>query len=282
MELAPLHVAGNLAGIDTARAQLPGIPDIAVFDTAFHRTLPPHAYRYAVPQVWFQDHGLRKYGFHGISHQYVANRAAHLLDIPIKQLQLVTVHMGNGCSACAVREGVSVDTTMGMTPLEGMVMGTRSGDIDAGAVAFIGRRLRLDLQEVTSELTNASGLLGLSGISHDMRTLVDASGAGSADAASAVGVFSYRAAKAICAMAAALDRVDAVVFTGGIGEHSATVRSQVMGHLKVIGVLEDHAANQDDGQTSFGHIGAAGSTSVLVVPTDEELLIARETIRLIG
>ncbi|HSN11024.1 MAG TPA: propionate/acetate kinase, partial [Propionibacteriaceae bacterium] len=193
----------------------------------------------------------------------------------------VTVHLGNGCSACAVREGESVDTTMGLTPLEGLVMGTRSGDIDAGVLGYVGPRLALDLAGVVSELTSASGLLGLSGLSNDMRTLVEAAADGHSDAALAVDVFSYRAAKAVCAMACALDRVDAVVLTGGIGEHAVSVRSRIMAHLSVLGVVEDAAANASHGGTS-GRVSTEGSTAVLVVPTDEELVIARDTAALVG
>ena len=280
--LAPLHIPGNVAGMLAARAALPDLPNVAVFDTAFHRTLPPHAYRYAVPRAWFAEHGVRRYGFHGISHRYVTSRAAVLLDRPLEQLHLVSVHLGNGCSACAVRAGESVDTTMGLTPLEGLVMGTRSGDVDAGALGYVGGRLGLDLDGVVAELTSSSGLLGLSGLSNDMRTLVDAAAVGSPDAALAVDVFCYRAAKAVCAMAAALDRVDAVVLTGGIGEHAASVRSGIMAHLAVLGVAEDAAANAAHGTASSGRVSADGSTTVLVVPTDEELVIARETTALVG
>ena len=275
--LAPLHAPGNIAGILAARAALPGVPDVAVFDTAFHQTLPSRAFRYAVPRDWFVDHGVRRYGFHGISHRYVTASAAELLGRPLEDLQLISVHLGNGCSACAVRLGSSVDTTMGFTPLEGMVMGTRSGDIDAGALGYIARRLNLDLDSVITQLTTAGGLLGLSGLSNDMRTLMDASAKGNVDAALAVDVFCYRAAKAVCSMAAALERIDAVVLTGGIGEHSAVVRSKIMEHLAVLGVVEHADANEIHGQATRGRISAEGSTAVLVVATDEELLVARDT-----
>lgn len=275
-QLAPLHIPGNVAGIWAAREALPGVPDVAVFDTAFHRTLPPRAFRYAVPQPWFEDHGVRRFGFHGISHQYVATRAAELLGKAIDKLHMVTVHLGNGCSACAVREGNSVDTTMGLTPLEGLVMGTRSGDIDAGALAYIGHRLGLHLDEVVSELTNYSGLLGLSGISQDMRTLASAADGGDTNAMLAMDVFCYRAAKAICTMAAALDRIDAIVLTGGIGEQASVVRSKIMGHLAVLGVAENAESNSLHGADSKGLVSAAGSTNVLVIATDEELLMARD------
>ena len=280
--LAPLHTPGNIAGILAARAALPGVPDVAVFDTAFHRTLPPHAYRYAVPKAWFEEHGVRRFGFHGISHRYVSGRAAEMLGRDVRDLHLVTVHLGNGCSACAVREGESVDTTMGLTPLEGLVMGTRSGDIDAGALGYVGHRTGLDLDGVVAALTHESGLLGISGLSNDMRTLVEAADAGDGDAALAVDVFCYRAAKAVCAMASGLDRIDAVVLTGGIGEHATVVRSRIMRHLGVLGVVEDAAANAEHGRSTYGRVSAEGATYVLVVPTDEELMIARDTAALVA
>ncbi|MDI1291088.1 MAG: acetate/propionate family kinase [bacterium] len=272
-QLAPLHYPGNMEGIHAARAALPGVPDFAVFDTAFHRSLPPRAYRYAVPSSWFADLGVRRYGFHGISHKFVAARAAELIGHSVDALQLVTVHLGSGCSACAVRDGHSVDTTMGFTPLEGMVMGTRSGDIDVGAVSYVARQTGLGLDVIVEELTSASGLLGLSGISNDMRTLLADD---SAEAALAVDVFCYRAAKAIGAMAMSLDRVDAIVLTGGIGEHSPDVRSQIMSHLSVLGVSEDPSANASHGLLTVGRVSTLGSTLVMTVATDEELAIAQD------
>ena len=279
--LAPLHTPGNIAGILAARAALPGVPDVAVFDTAFHRTLPPHAFRYAVPRSWFEEHGVRRFGFHGISHSYVSGRASELLGRAPRDLHLVTVHLGNGCSACAVRSGESVDTTMGLTPLEGLVMGTRSGDVDPGALGYVGQRTGLDLAGVVAALTHESGMLGLSGRSNDMRAVVEAAEAGDEDAILAVDVFSYRAAKAVCAMTVALDRVDAVVLTGGIGEHSAAVRSSIMRGLAVLGVVEDVDANLAHGRATSGRISATGATPVLVVPTDEELVIARDAAALV-
>src|SRR5215217_112660 len=253
--LAPLHLPANRAGIEATLATLPGVPQVAVFDTAFHQTMPPVAYHYAVPREWYERYAVRRYGFHGTSHRYVSARAADLLDRPLSELRMVTLHLGNGCSAAAVRDGASVDTTMGMTPLEGLVMGTRSGDVDPG-------------------------LLGLSGISNDMRTVCDAARNGSQEAMLAVEVFCYRAAKAVGALAVALGRLDALVFTGGIGEHSLDVRSAVLGHLGVLGLREDAAANVDHGRHTRGRVSEAGSTTALVVPTDEELLIAQDTRRL--
>jgi acetate kinase len=275
--LAPLHLPGNLAGIEAVRAELPDRPQVAVFDTAFHSGMPPRAYRYAVPAGWYSDHAVRRYGFHGTSHRYVSGRAAELLGRPIESLRMVTVHLGNGCSATAVHDGVSVDTTMGLTPLEGLVMGTRSGDVDPGVLGYIADRLGLDLTAVLDELNTRSGLLGLSGVSNDMRSVEEAARDGSATAALAVEVFCYRAAKAIGALAVALGRLDAVVFTGGIGEHSASVRSAILAHLGLLGVAENAGANAGHGSRTHGLISAAGSVPVLVVPTDEELVIARDT-----
>jgi acetate kinase len=276
-ELAPLQVPGNLAGIDAARAALGHLPSVAVFDTAFHATLPPIAYRYAVPAAWYDVHGVRRYGFHGISHRYISARAAELMGVPLADLRLVTLHLGNGCSAAAIKGGVSVDTTMGLTPLEGLVMGTRSGDIDAGALGYVGPRLGLDLVELVAELNRSSGLLGLSGLSNDMRTLTDAAREGSEEAQLAIDVFCFRAAKAVGALTVSLGGLDAVVLAGGIGEHSADVRAGILGHLGGFGLELDPVANADHGSTTGGRISRSERPVALVVPTDEELVIARDT-----
>lgn len=275
--LAPLHLPANLAGIDAARSELPDRRQVAVFDTAFHQSMPPRAYRYAVPADWYEDHAVRRYGFHGSSHRYVSERAAQLLGRPVERLRMVTVHLGNGCSATAVRDGLSVDTTMGLTPLEGLVMGTRSGDVDAGLLGYIAGRLGLDLAGVLDALNSRSGILGLSELSNDMRTVQDAALSGSAAAALAIDVFCYRTAKAVGALAVALGRLDAVVFTGGIGEHSVPVRSQTLAHLGLLGLVEDPEANARHGRGTGGRISVEGSVAALVVPTDEELVIARDT-----
>jgi acetate kinase len=277
VELAPLHMPANRAGIEAARAELPGLVQVAVFDTAFHQTMPPHAYRYAVPTPWYAEHGVRRYGFHGTSHRYVSARAAELLDRPLDSLRMVTLHLGNGCSAAAVRDGLSVDTTMGMTPLEGLVMGTRSGDIDPGVFGYIAHRLGLDVDGVLDVLNTRSGVLGLSELSNDLRVVEDAAEAGSSTAQLAVDVLSYRIAKAVGALAVPLERLDAIVFTGGIGERSPIVRSAVLGRLGVFGLAEDRAANLDNGGSSGARISAPGPVTALVVPTDEEWVIARDT-----
>jgi acetate kinase len=260
--------------------RFPDVPHVAVFDTAFHQTMPPRAYLYAIPYRFYEGLKVRRYGFHGTSHRFVAGEAAKLLNKPIEELNLVTAHLGNGCSACAIREGHSVDTTMGLTPLEGLVMGTRSGDVDPNLHDYLSRRIDYDLQGITNILNRESGLLGVSGLSNDMRTLVQAVGEGNARADLAVDVFCYRLAKAILGLSAALDRLDAVVFTGGIGENSAPVRTRTLGHLRVLGARVDKQLNEQNGASASGRITAQDSALLaLVVATNEELVIARETAR---
>jgi acetate kinase len=280
-ELAPLHNPENLRGIDAARASLPDVPHVAVFDTAFHQTLPPKAFMYAIPYELYERHKLRRYGFHGTSHRYVATEAARRLEKPLAALELVTAHLGNGCSACAIRAGKSVDTTMGLTPLEGLVMGTRSGDVDPNLHDFLADRAGLSLGEITDLLNRKSGLLGLSGTSNDMRTLLDARERGDARASLAIEVFCYRLAKAVLGLSASLERVDALVFTGGIGEHAAPVRAETLAALRVLGPELDPELNRTHGASSGGRITRPGSRLLsLVVPTNEELVIAREAARL--
>src|SRR3984957_3983265 len=280
--LAPLHNPANLAGIEAVRAVLPGLPQVAVFDTAFHQTMPPHAFRYAVPEKWYTEHGVRRYGFHGISHRFVSEQAAVVLGRPPSGLRLVTAHLGNGCSATAVRDGVSVDTTMGLTPLDGLVMGTRSGDIDPGLIGYLAGRTGMNIYEITQELNADSGLQGLSGVGNDIRTVANAAADGNERAQLALAVFVYRLSKAIAALVVGLQRLDALVFTGGIGENSAVVRSLVLSRLGFLGLAEDAEANADHGRHTGGRISLAGPVLALVVPTDEELLIARDTARVIA
>jgi acetate kinase len=280
-QLAPLHNPANLAGIEAVRAARPGLPQAAVFDTAFHQTMPPRAFRYAVPEDWYTTHLVRRYGFHGTSHRYVSDRAAVLLQKPLTELRMVTAHLGNGCSAAAVRDGVSADTTMGLTPLEGLVMGTRSGDIDPGVFGYLAGRTHLSAAELTEVLNTGSGLLGLSGTSNDMRTVEAAAAAGDQKAQLAIDVFVHRLAKAIAALVTSLDRLDALVFTGGIGEHSVLVRHLVLARLGFLGLTEDAAANGQHGRDTNARITVPGPVQALVVPTDEELMIARDTARLI-
>ena len=278
--LAPLHNPANLAGIEAVRAVRPGLPQVAVFDTAFHQTMAPRAFRYAVPEEWYTRYGVRRYGFHGTSHRFVAERAAALLGRPLAELRLVTAHLGNGCSAAAVRDGRSVDTTMGLTPLEGLVMGTRSGDVDPGVFGYLAERARLTIDELNDALYTASGLWGLSGVSNDMRTVEAAAAEGNERARLALVVFVHRLAKAISGMVVGLERLDALVFTGGIGENSALIRGQVLARLGFLGLTEDAEANTRDGRDTRGRISLDGPVVAMVVPTDEELMIARDTARL--
>ena len=278
--LAPLQNPANLAGIEAVRAIRPGLPQVAVFDTAFHQTMPPSAYRYAVPGEWYERHGVRRYGFHGISYRYVSARAAQLLGRPLPDLRLVIAHLGNGCSAVAVRDGVSVDTTMGLTPLEGLVMGSRSGDVDPGLFGYLAAKAGLTVEAVTDQLNTRSGLLALSGVGNDMRAVQDAAEQGHEQARLALDVFVHRLAKAIAAMVTSLDRLDALIFTGGIGENSVPVRSRVLARLGFLGLTEDAAANGQHGRQTDGRISRPGPVQALVIPTDEELMIARDTARL--
>ncbi len=275
--LAPLHNPANLAGLEAVRCVLPDLPQVAVFDTAFHQTMPPHAFRYAVPEEWYTDHGVRRYGFHGISHRFVSEQAAAMLGRSPRGLRLVTAHLGNGCSAAAVRDGVSVDTTMGLTPLEGLVMGTRSGDVDPGMLGYLADRTGMDAGQLTRVLNLDSGLQGLSGIGNDMRTIEAAAAAGNERARLAIEVFVHRLCKAIAGLVVGLQRLDALVFTGGIGENSAVVRSLVLSRLGFLGLAEDAQANAGHGRQTAGRISLACPVVALVVPTDEELMIARDT-----
>jgi len=279
--LAPLQNPADLAGIEAIRAARPELPQAAVFDTAFHQTMPASAFRYAVPEEWYTRYGVRRYGFHGTSHRFVSERAAILLGRPLGELRLVTAHLGNGCSAAAVRDGVSVDTTMGLTPLEGLVMGTRSGDVDPGVFAYLAEQTGHSAAELTETLNTRSGLLGLSGTSNDMRHVQDAAARGDERARLALDVFVHRLAKAVAALVTSLERLDALVFTGGIGENSTIVRGLVLARLGFLGLAQDPEANAAHGRSTGGRISRPGPVQALVIPTDEELMIARDTARLV-
>jgi acetate kinase len=289
--LAPLHNPANLAGIEAVSAARPGLPQVAVFDTAFHQTMKPAAYRYAVPDEWYARYAVRRYGFHGTSYRFVSERAAALLarsaggyppaGHPSAAPRLVIAHLGNGCSAAAISGGESVDTTMGLTPMEGLVMGTRSGDVDPGLLGYLAERTGQDAAALTEALDTRSGLLGLSGTTNDMRTIADAAGKGDERARLALDVFVHRLAKAIAALTASLGGLDALVFTAGIGEHSPVVRSEVLARLGFLGLAEDPEANADHGRATGGRISLPGPVQALVIPTDEELMIARDTARLV-
>ncbi|WP_100640272.1 acetate/propionate family kinase [Marinobacter salexigens] len=278
--LAPLHNPVNLAGIEATREQFPEIPQVAVFDTAYHQTLPPHAYLYALPESYYRDWSVRRYGFHGTSHFFMVNEAARLLDKTLETTSIISAHLGNGCSIAAIKNGLSVDTSMGLTPLEGLVMGTRSGDIDPGLFDYLASR-GMQLDEVHKVLNKNSGLLGISGKTNDMRTLCELADQGHEPSALAIDIFCFRLAKYVGAMMASLSDLDALVFTGGIGENSNRVREKTLSHLKLLGFELDADKNEHHGRESNGRIENANSRfPVLVIPTNEELVIAREASRL--
>ena len=278
-DLAPLHNPPNLLGIRAARELLPAVPQVAVFDTAFHQSIPRHAYLYALPRELHEKGRIRRYGFHGTSHRYVAARAAELLGKPARETNLITCHLGNGSSITAIRRGRSVDTSMGLTPLEGLVMGTRSGDIDPAIIFHLERVQKLTVDEIDRLLNKRSGLLGLSGQSNDVRELLRLQDEGNPDAALALEVFCYRIKKYIGAYLAVIGRLDAVVFTAGIGENAHFVRERSCAGLDQLGIAVDPEKNQaaDTGERDVSRDGTA--VRILVIPTDEERMIARETAR---
>ncbi|MHC4941973.1 MAG: acetate/propionate family kinase [Planctomycetota bacterium] len=275
--LAPLHNPPNLLGIEACRSMLPGIPQVAVFDTAFHQTMPERAYLYGIPIEYLEKHGIRRYGFHGTSHRYVSRQVPAILGKPLESLKFVTCHLGNGSSLAAVDGGRSVDTSMGLTPLEGVMMGTRCGDIDPAIVLFLQEAAGLDIKEMDQVLNKQSGLLGLCGRS-DMRDIEEAAEAGDSAAEKALEVFIYRIVKKIGAYAAAMKGLDAIVFTAGIGENSPLIRGRVADHFAFMGLKLDPAANE----ASESIVSTPDSSvAMLVIPTNEELLIAQDTAKLI-
>ncbi|WP_121254581.1 acetate/propionate family kinase [Nocardioides ferulae] len=274
--LAPLHNPANLEVLAVARTLFGAVPHVAVFDTAFHQTLPEHAYTYAVPHQWREQHGIRRYGFHGTSHRFVSGETARLLGRPVEEVNTIVLHLGNGASAAAVAGGRSVDTSMGMTPLEGLVMGTRSGDLDPALHAHLHRQLGWSLEEIDAALNRESGIRGLCGHS-DFRELERLLADGDPHARVAMDVYCYRLRKYVGAYYAALGRVDAITFTGGIGERGLLVRAQALAGLERLGIVIDAEANRT--HSGAGFISPPGSeVAVLVVPTNEEWQIARETL----
>ena len=273
--LAPLHNPANVLGIRAIAKKWPDLPQVAVFDTAFHRTLPEHAWRYAVPDVLYTNHGIRRYGFHGTSHEYVAHRAAALLDVPVEEFDAVIAHLGNGASVTAIHGGKSIDTSMGFTPLEGLVMGTRSGDLDPSILVFLGRA-GWSAEDIDSMLNRQSGLKGLAG-NNDMRSVVEAAEAGDAKAAMALAVASYRLAKYIGGYHVAVGGAKALVFTAGIGENSHQFRNLVAERLGALGIELDTALNRERSKEPRVISTPESAIPVLVVPTDEERAIAEAT-----
>jgi acetate kinase len=275
--LGPLHNPPNLVGIKLAQELFPHLPQVGVFDTAFHQTMPPVAYTYPVPHEWLEKHSVRRYGFHGTSHRFVARHALQLTGLSPENHRLVTAHLGNGCSCAAVRDGKSVDTTMGLTPLEGVMMGTRSGSVDPAIVGHLAGALGKPADQILDALNKKSGLLGVSGLSNDMRTIEQAAAEGHERARLAFDIFCYVLAKAIAALVVPLGRLDALVFTGGIGENSVAVRQRTVGHLGFLGLTIDHAANAAHGRGQNGRITEEVRPQAVVVPTNEELMIALDT-----
>ena len=275
--LAPLHNPHNLEAFRAAREHLPGVPQVAVFDTAFHHTLPPRAYVYGLPYEYLTEKKIRRYGFHGISHRYVSWRFAQMHGKKRGDYRMITCHLGNGCSVCAIEYGHSIDTSMGFTPLEGLIMGTRSGDVDAGAILHLITHERQDPAILLHVLNGASGLKGISGVSNDMRDLLREANAGNERAELAIDAFCYRIRKYIGMYLAAMDGADVLIFTGGIGENAAVIRARICQGLGSLGIAVDPAANTLDSRDAR-EIGNS-KIPVWVVPTDEELLIARDTLR---
>lgn len=274
--LAPLHNPVNLLGVRTCQKLMPELPQVAVFDTSFHQSMPETAYLYGVPIDWYEQDKVRRYGFHGTSFRYITQEAIKRLNLDKNNANFLIAHLGNGCSACAVKSGKSVDTSMGMTPLEGFVMGTRSGSIDPGIFSYISESRNLSLQEINQILNKESGLKGVSGISNDMRSLMSESEKGNKSATRAIELFCYHAARQMAALSTSLERIDAVIFTGGIGENSADIRYKIIENWKILATQIDSELNEKHGNEQ-GFINQPGGTKVMVIATNEELMIAQDT-----
>ena len=281
-DLAPLHNPANIIGINACRELMPNTPMVGVFDTAFHQTMPEKAYMYGIPYSYYENYKVRKYGFHGTSHSYVSKRAAEIEGKAYEQVKTIVCHLGNGASICAVKNGKSVDTSMGLSPLEGLIMGTRSGDIDPSVIEFIAKKENLDISEVLNILNKKSGVEGISGVSSDFRDLIAAEGKGNRRAALALSMFSYSVAKYIGSYAAAMNGVDVIAFTAGIGENTPSVREEVCGYLGFMGVDLDEKVNVNVHGEEKLISSDASKVKVYVIPTNEELAIARETVALVG
>ncbi|MRI33461.1 acetate kinase [Endozoicomonas sp. OPT23] len=277
IKLAPLHNPANLTGIHACQKIFPGLPNAVVFDTAFHQSMPAEAYLYPVPYSLYKEQGVRRYGFHGTSYRYIGQTTADMLGMDINDSCILVAHLGNGASACAIKNGKSIDTTMGLTPLEGLVMGTRSGDVDPNLFSYLNKTLGYSLDETTDMLNKKSGLLGLSEMDSDCRVIEDAAAEGNERAQLTLDVFSHVLAEKLAGFAAALGRIDALVFTGGIGENSATLRKQVIERLSIFGFKLNEQLNEETFRGKSGVITEEGSTVAMVVATNEELMISRDT-----
>jgi acetate kinase len=281
IDLAPLHNPPNLEGIYAVRELMPDVPQVGVFDTAFHQTMPDYAYMYGLPYSLYEKYAIRRYGFHGTSHRYVSKRVCEFLNVPYEKQRIITCHIGNGASIAAIKNGVSVDTSMGMTPVEGLLMGTRSGDVDAGVLTYIMEKENVGAQAISTIVNKYSGVLGASGISSDMREIETAIKEGNEKASLALQMYNYRIKKYIGAYAAALEGVDIIVFTGGVGENQIGTRKVTCEGLEFMGIEIDDEANKTRGEEAV--ISAAGSkVKVVVIPTDEEYMIALDTMHLLN
>ncbi|GAA5099500.1 acetate kinase [Wohlfahrtiimonas larvae] len=280
---APIHNPANLIGIEAAIAAFPTLPQVAVFDTAYHQTMPETAYLYAIPMDLYRDHNIRRYGFHGTSHRYIADKTIEKLGLDRNNSAIISAHLGNGSSLASIKNGKSVDTTMGFTPLEGLVMGTRAGDVDAGIVKFLSSKLNLNVDEIDTLLNSKSGLLGISELSNDCRTLWAAAEEGHKGAKLALEIMIYRLAKKIVSFIVPLGRLDALVFTGGIGENDVMTRKKVLEHLAFLGFKVDEAANSATSRGKEGIIGESPTFGkAMVLCTDEELMIVRDTVKIVN
>lgn len=279
VDLAPLHNPANIMGIEACKAVMPTTPMVAVFDTAFHQSMPKSSYIYALPYDVYENYKVRRYGFHGTSHKYVAECAAEMLGKPLKDVKLITCHLGNGSSVTAIKNGEVLDTSMGLTPLEGLPMGTRSGDLDPAILGFLMGKLDMDINQMTNYLNKKSGILGISGISSDFRDLIAAAKEGNERAQLALDVFCYHVKKYIGSYAAAMGGVDAVVFTAGVGENNAKLRENIMSNMEYLGFVTD-ANKNENGKDAFEMTTADSAVKGFVIPTNEELVIARDTLAL--
>lgn len=280
-DLAPLHNPANLKGVAAVSAILPNVPQVGVFDTAFHQTMPAHAYMYALPYEYYTQYGVRRYGFHGTSHRYVSRRACEFLGIDYEKTKIITVHVGGGGSITAIKDGKSIDTSMGLTPVEGLVMGTRSGDVDLGAITYLMDKLGLSVADLNTIINKKSGVLGVSGVSSDMRDIEDAIAKGNERAKLALDMFEYRLLKYIGAYTAALNGVDLIVFTGGIGENQVITREYICKGLNYLGVKFNKELNAKTRGEEVEISTPDSKVRVVVIPTDEELTIATDTMNLV-
>jgi len=282
-EIAPLHNPANLKGINAIKLLIPDMPQVAVFDTAFHQTLPPYAYMYAIPYSLYKKYGIRKYGFHGMSHYYISRRACEILNVDIKNQRIITVHLGNGASMAAVKNGKSIDTSMGFTPLEGLIMGTRSGDLDVGVVTFIMGKEEIGLSAIGTLVNKQSGMLGITGVSSDMREVEDAAfKQNNSRAILGLDMYAYRVKKYIGAYSAVLGGVDIIVFAGGIGENAPEIRESICSGLEYLGVEIDKEKNKGLKSKEAVISSPSSRVKIMVVPTNEELVIAEDTMHIIN